>query len=408
MQLHENEQDKLSHIVDKHKSELACTLLCLVWRAGLKREEIVSLRWEQIDIRGRSLHLGGRKVLLDDTIIELLKNERSKRRSDSIYVAEFPDSGKPMSRATVSRYIKEILEENGIGYLTIADLRHDFVRRMLEADTETGLKGAGQFPHKERQTLVAEQTDDDTAEVLERVLHKNRTSPAGIALWLMLKANMDVSDISGLTWDQVDFENALIHLGNRDIIVSSDIVSILRDEKKRRALESDSHIILSKNAQKPMHRARLLQSAKYLLQKNWLPASLLGAQNMRGRMQNEREQILQYVRDKGSISVAEARDIIMSKQFTAYTRIGDLVEAGALQRNGRRYYLSEQVVPKAQQQDEVVRYLKEHGTATERQISEHLHISNAAAERLLRRMVASGKLSEIRRGRIYLLPKKMR
>lgn len=409
----EIDQDRMRALLDKHPDDVVGLLLALAWRAGLKSDELVELKWDQVDFENRSLRLKNRTVKMEDKLLERLQKEQ-ERREGSDYVAVFPDSRKPLSRATASRFLKNCLSSGGFPCITIADLRFDYARRTLSANGGESWRDCGMTAYEAKRVLgeqrweqLAEsQTEEELSKALELVLQENSDNGTGIALWLIKKAGVSVEDVARLTWDQTDLSKGVIHLDSGDVKILPEVKKVLRDEKERRKPEDDPHVVLSKSVRMPMVPSALIPRINALLKKNGLPVANMGALPLRDRIEKEKKQVLQYAQEKGDISVEDVRGLLDSKPFTAYSRVGDLVEAGLLARSGRRYYPVEKVMPKERQPEAVVQYLEGHETATEKEVAEYLHISGAAAERLLRNMVASGKLVMIRQGKRYLLPKR--
>lgn len=409
----EIDQDRMRALLDKHPDDVVGLLLALAWRAGLKSDELVELKWDQVDFENRSLRLKNRTVKMEDKLLERLQKEQ-ERREGGDYVAVFPDSREPLSRATASRFLKKCLSNGGFPYITIADLRFDYARRTLSANGGESWRDCGMTAYEAKRVLgeqrweqLAErQTEEELSTILEQVLQANRSNGIGIALWMTQKAGMSVEDVSRLTWDQIDLRKGVIHLDSGDVKILPEVKEVLRDEKERRKPEDDTHVVLSKSVRMPMAPSALIPRINALLEKNGLPVANMGALTLRDRIEKEKEQILQYAQEKGVISIGDVKRLLDSKPFTAYSRVGDLVEAGLLERSGRRYYPVGKVVPKERQPEAIIQYLEGHETATEKEVAEYLHISGAAAERLLRNMVASGKLVMIRQGKRYLLPKR--
>ena len=387
----EIDQDRMRALLDKHPDDVVGLLLALAWRAGLKSDELVELKWDQVDFENRSLRLKNRTVKMEDKLLERLQKEQ-----------------------TASRFLKKCLSNGGFPYITIADLRFDYARRTLSANGGESWRDCGMTAYEAKRVLgeqrweqLAErQTEEELSTILEQVLQANRSNGIGIALWMTQKAGMSVEDVSRLTWDQIDLRKGVIHLDSGDVKILPEVKEVLRDEKERRKPEDDTHVVLSKSVRMPMAPSALIPRINALLEKNGLPVANMGALTLRDRIEKEKEQILQYAQEKGVISIGDVKRLLDSKPFTAYSRVGDLVEAGLLERSGRRYYPVGKVVPTERQPEAIIQYLEGHDTATEKEVAEYLHISGAAAERLLRNMVASGKLVMIRQGKRYLLPKR--
>ena len=111
-------------------------------------------------------------------------------------------------------------------------------------------------------------------ERLQAVLKENRLSPAGLALWLYCDTGLQYTEIASLTWEQVDLEHHLLHLADRDEPLSAELVSLLCEVLETRGPVSETHVLLSPHARKPIPRARLSNLTKELLAKNGLDPAL--------------------------------------------------------------------------------------------------------------------------------------
>lgn len=96
--------------------------LWLTWQLGLRLEEIVSLRWEQI--RGETVYLKDREVPLSGGVLSVLTDLRAER-PDGEYVLTSPRKGQPYDRTRLSRLVRAALIRGGLDNLTLRDLRMD-------------------------------------------------------------------------------------------------------------------------------------------------------------------------------------------------------------------------------------------------------------------------------------------
>lgn len=101
--------------------------LWLTWQLGLRLEEIVPLRWEQL--RGEVLHLENREVPLTGGVLGVLTDLRTAF-PETEYVLTVPRSGRPYDRTRLSKLVRAALVRGGLDNLTLRDLRLDCDIRM--------------------------------------------------------------------------------------------------------------------------------------------------------------------------------------------------------------------------------------------------------------------------------------
>ena len=119
---HPLDELRLWKLLQAERLTPAGTALWLTWRLGLRLEEIVALRWDQVD--GESLRLPGRRVPLTGGAAAMLRDLRAQNRTDE-YVLTAPRSGRPYDRARLSKLARTALVNAGLDDVTIRDLRLD-------------------------------------------------------------------------------------------------------------------------------------------------------------------------------------------------------------------------------------------------------------------------------------------
>lgn len=96
--------------------------LWLTWQLGLRLEEIVSLRWSQIE--GETLRLSDRTVPLTSGVLGVLAGLRAAE-PEAEYVLTAPRTGRPYDRTRLSRMARAALVRGGMDNVTLRDLRLD-------------------------------------------------------------------------------------------------------------------------------------------------------------------------------------------------------------------------------------------------------------------------------------------
>ena len=72
----------------------------------------------------------------------------------------------------------------------------------------------------------------------------------GLALWLGWKLGMQAREILALTWSQVDLDQGVIHLPDRDLSLGVTLRRLLRETWNRRRPGDDPHVLLSPNSRR--------------------------------------------------------------------------------------------------------------------------------------------------------------
>jgi integrase len=109
------------------KNTMAASALRLLLLTGLRRNEVIRAKWEQVDLAAGLLHLpktktGARYAVLNSAAKELLASLPSRGQGTWIFPGTKP--GQPMAQPT--RVLVRALKRAGIDRLRVHDLRHTF------------------------------------------------------------------------------------------------------------------------------------------------------------------------------------------------------------------------------------------------------------------------------------------
>ena len=155
----------------------------LLMLTGCRRNEILMLRWEDVDlevgeIRLRDAKTGPRPVALSPSAMSILKSLRGDARPDNPWVIA---SRRGTTRlAGLSRYWGPVRERAGLKDVRIHDLRHSFASRALALGE--GLPMIGRLlGHRKMQTTAryAHLAQESVKEAAERVAESLRADLAG-------------------------------------------------------------------------------------------------------------------------------------------------------------------------------------------------------------------------------------
>jgi len=134
--LSQSEFEALYEASDPH---LRPILLC-GYLTGMRRGEIASLTWENIDFEKGYIHLDktktneSRSIPIHSMLFEVIKDLKAKSESDNVFTR--PD-GKPYTSRTSWRALwNNALKKSGIAKTTYHDLRRTFVTNLIVEEKE--------------------------------------------------------------------------------------------------------------------------------------------------------------------------------------------------------------------------------------------------------------------------------
>ncbi len=129
--------DEKQKLLDAAEPDLRIVILTGL-HSGMRREEMVSLRWSQVDLASRLLLLTKTKsnrvrgIPINDTLAAVLAPLQPGRRADHHVLRR---EGKPWSPNTLSSLFARTVRAAGIRDLRLHDLRHDFATQLISAGT---------------------------------------------------------------------------------------------------------------------------------------------------------------------------------------------------------------------------------------------------------------------------------
>ena len=409
--------DVLWDYLDNNPYELSSVVIHLAWREGLFRREIHNLRWDQIDYDAASVRLPNRTVPLEGKTARQLRmwHNLIDSSGDTEYVACSTLTHRRMAEQSLSRIVRDALDSIGMKEIRLIDLRHDFVRRIMEQyDYNDALKLTGESlttyrikyrgnRHYELPTYPSEQTDETDEQKLKRALEENRTGAAGVGLWLIHVAGLSLHAAKDLTWDQVNLERCVLLLDQSEVPITEDLAEVLRNEKPGRSAEDDPHVLLTPKSRKPMDVARLSTITRDILIRYGL-ANMRG-NKLRGSIQKDkvRQQIERFAEERRQIIRQDVEAEFQLSKGLAYSYLSELVEAGKLIHTSKGYFPASLVPPYDEWPSVIKQQIQERGTATVEELAEFLHAGKYSVRRLLRKMATAGELKLVRNGE-YRLP----
>lgn len=385
----------------------AGAVLRLAWQAGLLRDEIQRLTWEQVDFLDRCLVLPDRKVPIGQELADWLQVLRDGRDQSQETVVLSDRDKRPLTPQSISRLARLALNKQGQTDVRLIDLRHDFVLRQLEehdwqyVSRITGVEAAGlnvHFAgHLEEKKISTRIHREESARIDEfalwKLLRTEGTSPAGIALWLTWQAGLRLEEIVALTWEQI--QGDCLRLPRREVLLTSGTRQVLEELTAREGRRG--YVLTAPRSGLPYDRTRLSKLARAALIRAGLDDLTLRDLRVDYALRSGGAgQILSQVRRQGWTTRNEVRSLLNVSQAVAYHRLKQLVNRGQLTQVGARYYLPGTVVPPNSQEAALVKYLEREGFAYRQDVARLLGIDAGQCRPLLRRMLARGTLIQDR------------
>ena len=400
-------------ILERHPHSPEGAILRLAWLEGLSRSEITELRWDQVDFEGKAIQLPDRTVPLEPSTEACLRERhvRCALRDPHVVISE--RSKKPMPPESISRLSRLALDSEG-QKVNLMDLRHDFVIRQLQThDWPYVARVSGMAVSTLRDAFSPYLTKpaapenplaqrDEAEYLLWRVIQQEGSSPAGLALWMGWKLQMQPGEILNLTWSQVDLDRSLLRLPDREIPMGSRLSRLLGDICGHRKDPAQDRVLLTPGTGKPMDLARLSTVIRTALIRGGLEQLSLGDLSRLSRRGSQRQTVLDRLSEAESLTREEVMDLLGVSKSAALKLLNQLRQDGAVVRIGGCYYPAGAVVLPEDQSAAVTAYLAAHGTAVRKELAELLNLPPAQCTALLRRMADRGEL--LLTGKRYALP----
>lgn len=401
--------DAMRRILDRAGPE--GIVLRLAWQAGLTREEIATLTWDQVSFLDNRLELPDRLVPLDADLRSALWRLYELNHEKARQVVLSARRKAPVVPESISRMARQALDREGQTSVRLMDLRHDWILRQLadkdwaEVSRISGVevptlqaRFSGCVPGRKETARPAGQMDEFK---LWRVLQQERGSPAGLALWLAWQLGLQAQEIAALTWDQVDLSADVLRLPDREVPLTNAVRRLLEDTRRRRRPGDPPQVLLTKRSRKPLDLPRLSRVTRAALIRGGMEHTVLRDLRRDEGREDEDARVLEAAQ-RGPLCRGDVMALLGISKTAAYSRLHRLTEQKRLVRVGGKYYLPGSVVPPERHWETIRAYIVQAGFAYRQDIVQLLHIRPKQCTLLLRHLVEAGAL--VQRGQKYALP----
>lgn len=406
--------DAIRHALSQVGPEVI--ILRLAWQAGLSRDEISALTWNQVSFLDNRLELPDRMVPLSDELRTALWRLYESNHELSPRVVLSARGKTPLAPESISRLARQALDREGQTRVRLMDLRHDWILHQLadkdwaEVSRISGVeipalqvRFSAYIPDKKPDKKAPTRQDGSHVDEFKlwRVLQAERSSPAGLALWLAWQLGLQAHEIVDLTWNQVDFERSVLRLPSREVPLTNAVRRLLEEARRRRRPGDAPQVLLTERSRKPLDLPRLSRLTRAALIRGGMEHTVLRDLRRDEAREDEDARLLEAAQQE-PLSRGDVMALLGVSKTAAYGRLHRLVEQRRLVRIGGKYYLPDNVVPPERHLDLIRGYLAQAGFAYRQDIVALLHIRPKQCTLLLRRLVDDGEL--VQRGQKYYLP----
>ncbi len=383
-------------------------VLRLAWRTGLLRDEIFSLQWEQVDLENGLLRLSDREVPMDEETAACLRQWQILAGRYGPYLAVSLHKRTHMRPQAISRLARDTLDRAGLTEVRLADLHYNYIlRQAAQRGWQQTLRNSGlsistyrgQARYKAARSRARVQRGRKEApaegvaarERLRVLLRDERSSPAAVALWLYCGAGLRYTEITELTWQQVELADGTVSVGGRRLPMTAELTEVLRDAYQARRAGDDPHVLLSARSRKPMALSRLSNLTQGLLVQYGLDHTLLQQMAAEERRNAQREKIAEYAERHEGISAKECMGLLGIPERAARALLSRLAAEGELTRDHRAYRPVGARTTAAQREAAIREQLSLHGPCGAAELSAALGMAPRMIQRALEPMLARGE-----------------
>ena len=403
---HKPDEQQIYRLLESEYLTPSGTIVRLAWLCGLAASEMSTLTWEQVDYKNTHIHLKDRDVPIPEQLISYLHSLQAVIDDGQYVVTNAMFDKHYLSRVNISRYARIALDYVGQPDITLADLRFDYIDRLVESlPLEQVARQVGMAPlslqlrYKERGDVEIKTTTVrdhrrgpgfDEQKLLE-LLEKEGHSIAGIVIRLSWMGDLSLPQISSLQWNQINLINQEIKIGQAAYPISEELYHYLMKEKP----ESGGFLVAGMRSNKPLEIAFVSRKVRQALITGGLESLKLS--DIRGKRAPKPAEpdysgaILEMLSQRG---ILRSKDIVEDLGLSieeARNQLNRIVERGQIVKVGKAYYPTG-AIPEDSFDDVILDYLKEHGTISRGETIKLLGVMPRQVVYYLQKAVAAGKL----------------
>ncbi len=383
--IHEAKKEHLEALLEQHQWDCVGKMTRLALWAGLNRNEILSLTWEQISPQTLALP---KRVVPVEACLNGYLTQCPGQKCGHVVVSH--RTHRPLTGQGASHSLRQAFDQVGEPELRLSDLRSAYIIRMLETHTPgevcrwvgmsplTLKADFGAYMPTEMEQALMPKTF--SREVLETIVQQTKTSAAGRAITLAWKEGMGVRTMAHLTWETLSLE-----------------------QKQLLGWTGETGLVLvGARSGRGLTQERISRIATQTLVAGGLDRITLRDLIVDYRQQENGEHaILAYLRHAQRVSTVQLSQHLGMDKATAFRQLKRLSQQGHIVQVGNLYYLPGQVVHPEAQFSLVQHTLEEYGAVMRKDVVELLQITPNQCSVLLKKWVNQGWLRQ--KGQIYYL-----
>ena len=402
---HKPDKQRIIKLLEAEYLTPAGTIVRLAWLCGLAASELSTLTWGQVDYENTIIHLQDRDVPIPEQLMNYLHSLQAIIGDGQYVVTNARYDKTSVSRVSVSRYARMALDYVGQPDITLADLRYDYIDRLVESlPLEQVARQVGMAPlslqlrYKERSDVEIKTTTvrdrrkqpGFDEQKLMALLEKEGHSIAASVIRLSWMGGLSLSQILQLKWDQVSLREREIKAGQAVYPISDELYCYLVEEE-----QSDGYLVTGMRSNKPLEYAFVSRKVREALIGGGIESLKLsdikGERAPRPKEPDYSGAILKMLSMRGMIRSNDVVEELGLPIEKARDQLSQIVEREQIVKVGKAYYPTGGT-PEDSFDEVILDYLKEHGTISRGETIKLLGVMPRQVIYYLQKAVAAGKL----------------
>ena len=359
-------EEAMLRLLAKYVNRVEEIIFRLAWQAGLTRQEILDLKWDEVDLEENIIRLPRRSIPMVDELRRCLDTRRvliadNQRACSSPYVILTDSQLKHPTKVHLSRLVAAALEEEELlRDLRLDNFRNDFIIRTLQNNPKTyAMEIAGINRVSINATFADYLPDEETKEKnqrkyyepideqrLQALIQAEGFSEVAITLQLSWELGLSLLEIVSLAWKQIDFEKNELRIEGNVYLLSDTLIRMLQKSFSSSIPSEDTHILLTPRSKQPFDKDRLSKVVRNALVRGGLEDLRLSRLSHISQKKARIEKIYSYIKEHGFINNKQAADLWGVSFMIAHNNLIGMVAQGLLVQKGKSrgvtYYLPEE------------------------------------------------------------------